>query len=154
MPRLASAARRRFAGVAIHSAILPTEWSQGPARAKAAYERVSPDVSIHFGVSGRAEGFVIERRGINVCLKTEDGAGHLPPLAVLDPEGSKRRAVTLPVAGIVARLKRMGLPVATSDDGGRIFAMRFCIKVWGLARGWRGLCICRLRWQMGARRGR
>ena len=138
VPRLASAARRRFAGVAIHSAILPTEWSQGPARAKAAYERVSPDASIHFGVSGRAEGFVIERRGINVCLKTEDGAGHLPPLAVLDPEGSKRRAVTLPVAEIVARLKRMGLPVATSDDAGSYLCNAVLYQSLGFGAGMAG----------------
>ncbi len=118
VPRLARAARRRFVGVHVHTAILPTEWGRGPARARAAHERASPDISIHFGVSGRAQGFVIERRGVNVCLHTEDGAGKLPPLDVLDPNGPKRRAVTLPVAGIVARLKSLGLPAVTSDDAG------------------------------------
>jgi pyroglutamyl-peptidase len=118
VPRLVRVARRQFAGVEIHSAILPTEWGRGPARARAVYERVTPDISIHFWVSGRAEGFVIERRGVNVCVQTEDGAGRLPALAELDPGGPKRRAVTLPIAGIVARLKAMGLPVATSDDAG------------------------------------
>ena len=118
VPRLARAARRRFASVAVHTAILPTEWGRGPARARAAYERASPDISIHFGVSGRAEGFVIERCGLNVCVQTEDGAGYLPALAVLDPAGPVRRAVTLPVAAIVARLRALGLPAVTSDDAG------------------------------------
>ncbi len=138
VPRLASVARRRFAGVVIHSAILPTEWGRGPARALCAHERATPDVSIHFGVSGRAQGFVIERRGVNACLQTEDGAGHLPPLAVLDPAGPKRRAVTLPVAGIVARLRALGLPAVASDDAGSYLCNAVLYQSLGFGDGMAG----------------
>lgn len=135
VPVLARAARRRFQGVGIYSAILPTEWEQGPARARAAYERASPDVSIHFGVSGRAEGFVIERRGVNNCLRSADGAGQTPALDVLDPSGPRRRAVTLPVGKIVARLKGMGVPVATSDDAGSYLCNAVLYQSLGFGEG-------------------
>lgn len=138
VPRLVRAARRRFAGVVFHSAILPTEWVRGPARAREAYERAAPDIAIHFGVSGRAKGFVIERRGVNVCVQSADGAGEMPPLAVLDRQGPKRRAVTLPVAGVVARLMELGLPVATSDDAGAYLCNAVLYQSLAFSRGMAG----------------
>lgn len=119
VPRLARAARRRFPGVVISTAILPTEWQRGPVKARAALARAKPDVVLHFGVSDRAHGFVIERRGVNACVAFPDGAGMMPPAPMLDAAGPKRRAVTLPVAGIVARLKAAGLPAVSSDDAGQ-----------------------------------
>ena len=96
VPRIARAARARFPGLTIATAILPTEWRRGPARAASAINRAAPDIAIHFGVSPKAHGFVIERRGVNACLPSADGAGLMPPLALLEPNGPARRAVTLP----------------------------------------------------------
>jgi pyroglutamyl-peptidase len=118
-PRIGRAARGRFPGHTIATLVLPTEWARGPSRVAAAVARIKPDIAIHFGVSPLAKGFVIERRGVNACVATPDGAGHLPSLAVLDPDGPGLRAVTLPVVDIVKRLKAVGLPVATSDDAGQ-----------------------------------
>ncbi|MEQ1696785.1 MAG: pyroglutamyl-peptidase I [Hyphomicrobiaceae bacterium] len=138
VPRLAREARRRFSGVAVHRAILPTEWGRGPARARAAYERAAADISIHFGVSGRAQGFVIERLSENVCLQSKDGAGKLPPLEVLDVGGPERRAVTLPVAAILAKLKAMALPAAASDDAGSYLCNAVLYQSLGLKSGLAG----------------
>ena len=119
VPRLAKAARARFPGVRITTAIVPTEWRRGLAAAAAALRRAEPDIVLHFGVSQRAEGFVIERRGVNACVTTADGAGHLPPLTLLDPHGPAEIAATLPVDAILRRLVAAGLPTAASDDAGQ-----------------------------------
>ena len=118
VPRIARAARARFSALTVATAILPTEWQRGPARMEAAIARAQPDIAIHFGVSPRASGFVIERFGVNACMASADGAGRLPPLALLDPQGPARRAVTLPVAAIIERLTEQGLPALASDDAG------------------------------------
>lgn len=119
VPVLARRARLRFAGVQVRSALLPTEWVRGPQHASSALERAQPDIVIHFGVSERAAGFVIERRGVNVCASSADGAGALPAAALLEPDGPQQRAVNLPVDLIVDRLRGLGLPAALSDDAGQ-----------------------------------
>lgn len=139
VPRLARAARRRFPGAVVRTGILPTEWVRGTGRARAAIERAKPDVVIHFGVSDRAHGFVIERRAVNACLHTADGAGLMPALPVLDEAGPKRRAVTLPVAAIVSRLKALGLPVVASDDAGQYLCNAVLYQSLGLMAGGTGL---------------
>lgn len=116
--RLATAARAHFPGVDFATAQLPTEWTQGPRRARAAIMRVKPTLIIHFGVSQRAQGFVIERQGVNACCAEPDGAGSMPLADLLDPSGPKTRKATLPVATIARDLKALGLPVALSSDAG------------------------------------
>ncbi len=116
--RIAAAARRRFPGVAIHVARLPTEWERGTERAAQAILRVKPSIVLHFGVSTAAAGFVIERQAVNACMAHADGAGMLPPFALIEPGGPKRRLTSLPVHRIVTRLQARGLPAAASDDAG------------------------------------
>lgn len=133
--RLAVAARRRFPGAVISSAVLPTEWWRGPRRAESALLRARPDVAIHFGVSSRAEGFVIERRALNVCESSPDGAGELPLAELLDPGGPKQRGSTLPVGAIVKRLWALGLPATPSDDAGTYLCNAVLYTSLGLAAG-------------------
>lgn len=133
VPKLARAARKRFADCEFHTAILPTQWQRGTARARAAFVRSDADISIHFGVSSRADGFVIERRGVNACLQTSDSAGALPQGLLLDPVGPARRPATLPVQAIVSRLKARGLPVVSSDDAGGYLCNAVLYQSLGLA---------------------
>ena len=135
VPRLARAARKRFPGVTINALVLPTEWLRGPARVRAAIARNAPDIAIHFGVSPQAHGFVIERRGVNACSSAADGAGRLPPLAVLDPDGPERLASTLPVARIVKQLTAAGLPAVASDDAGTYLCNAVLFQSLALAAG-------------------
>jgi pyroglutamyl-peptidase len=118
VPVFGRAARKRFPDLSIKTLVLPTEWQRGPARVAAAIERIKPDVAIHFGVSPKAHGFVVERRGVNTCMATADGAGELPVVPHLDADGPGRLAVTLPVEAIIAGLRRAGLPAVPSDDAG------------------------------------
>jgi pyroglutamyl-peptidase len=133
--RVANSARRRWPKVVFHTATLPTEWARGPDRARLVIGRTQPDIILHFGVSGRASGFVIETRGANHCVGEADGAGHLPPLALLEADGPELRRVTLPVRGIVARLTAVGLPVATSNDAGGYLCNAVLFQSLGLCEG-------------------
>jgi pyroglutamyl-peptidase len=133
--RVAISARRRWPEVVFHTATLPTEWARGPKRARMIIARTQPDIILHFGVSGRASGFVIETRSANQCVAEADGAGHLPPLALLETDGPKLRRVTLPVADIVARLKLAALPVSTSDDAGSYLCNAVLFQSLGLTEG-------------------
>ncbi len=133
--RVVIAARRRWPEVVFHTATLPTEWQRGPYRARLVTARTQPDIILHFGVSGRAKGFVIETRGANHCVAEADGAGHLPPLALLKSGGPSVRGVTVPVAAIVARLKAALIPVATSDDAGGYLCNAVLFQSLGLSDG-------------------
>ena len=130
--RLGVAARKRWPRVIFHTATLPTEWTIGPERARRAIERAAPDVIVHFGVSRKAEGFVVETRGANACVAVADGAGELPPLATLETDGPRFRPATLPVAAIVARLRVLSLPVITSDDAGSYLCNAVLFQTLGL----------------------
>jgi pyroglutamyl-peptidase len=116
--RLAAAARPQFGDVRFATAQVPTEWTAGPRRARAAIMRTKPTIIIHFGVSQRAKGFVIERQGVNACCAEPDGAGHMPLADCLDAVGPRARKATLPIVAIEQRLKALGLPVARSSDAG------------------------------------
>jgi len=135
VPRLARAARRRFASHSVSTAILPTEWVRGPARARAAFERAQPTLVLHFGVSDRARGFVVERRGVNACVMAADGVGAMPASLVLNEIGRKRRRVTLPVPTIVRRLQELGLPAEASDDAGQYLCNAVLYQSLGLMEG-------------------
>jgi pyroglutamyl-peptidase len=116
--RLAAAGRAAFSDVSFATAQVPTEWTDGPKRARAAILRNTPTLIIHFGVSQRAQGFVIERQGVNACCAEPDGAGHMPLADCLESAGPKARKATLPIAQIARNLKAQGLPVALSSDAG------------------------------------
>jgi pyroglutamyl-peptidase len=115
---LARAARTRFASIDVTSLQVPTQWLRGPRMVAAALTRLRPGLVLHFGVSSKADGFVIERRGANVCRPDADGAGQLPPFARLEPGGPTSRRASVPVAAILARLNAQGYPAAPSNDAG------------------------------------
>jgi pyroglutamyl-peptidase len=116
---LASRGARAFPGYRIVAAELPTEWERAPATAALLYEGLRPAVALHFGVSRRARGFEIETRGRNVTCQSADATGILPSAARLAPEGPEVVASAIPVARIMVRLRRLGLPVSISRDAGR-----------------------------------
>ena len=118
VPRIAEAARRAFAGSTVVCHILPTEWTAGLAVVDDLYRNLRPQIALHFGVSGRATGFEIETRGRNRCHPSQDAAGMLPPLDRLSPIGPEYLPSPLPVAHIVERLRRRGIPAMISRDAG------------------------------------
>ena len=133
--RLGPAARKAHPGLKVHTTTLPTVWLLGPDHARAAIERIRPDIVIHFGVSAQATGFVIERAGTNACAAIADAGGELPRLAVLDINGPDQRCTTLPVGAIVLALTARGLPATTSEDAGKYLCNAVLYRSLGLADG-------------------
>ncbi len=118
--KLAPAAARAFPGYRIHHEMLSTEWFGGTQRIVELLEATQPVLALHFGVSSRASGFVIEARGYNERSAVADACGHTPERGdCLVGEGPESLASRLPLSLIAHRLRAKGLPVEISRDAGR-----------------------------------
>ena len=115
---LAKRAPRRLPGFAVHAETLPTEWQAGPDRLSELLEEFDPVVALHFGVSHRARGFVVETRARNTRHDIEDACGAWPGELCIAASGPAEVSATLPTGLIVERLRRMGLQVQLSRDAG------------------------------------
>jgi pyroglutamyl-peptidase len=118
VPRLARAAPMLFPGIRFEHAILPTEWDAAPQQLDKIITRLKPDLVIHFGVSRRARGFEIERRGRNVRALSADACGAIPNDACISARGPALRPSRLPVAEIVVRLRQRGIAAFQSWNAG------------------------------------
>ncbi|MGH1419287.1 MAG: pyroglutamyl-peptidase I [Hyphomicrobiaceae bacterium] len=117
--KLAREIENCFSDTTVLEQILPTEWEAGPQILNTIMQRHLPDVCLHFGVSDRAEGFVIESQAYNVCENSEDANGRLPVDNCISQTGPEKQNATFPSDRIVARLKRHHFPVELSTDPGR-----------------------------------
>ena len=115
---LVSAAGGRLPGFEVRAATLPTEWQAGPQALARLLDDLKPAVALHFGVSRRARGFVVETRARNVAGRVCDARGELPDDDCIVAAGPREIGTTLPASLIVERLRRMGLPVQVSRDAG------------------------------------
>lgn len=116
--QLARFAGRRLPGYAVHAETLPTEWQAGPARLDELLREFDPVIALHFGVSHRARGFVVETRAHNSRDDVCDACGAAPDAAAIAENGPGILPATLPTGLIVERLRRKGLPVQLSRDAG------------------------------------
>lgn len=118
--RLAPAARRAFPGYHIVAEMLSTEWHGGTRRLVDLLAVTTPELALHFGVSRKATGFVIETRGYNEHSAVADACGFSPDGAhCLVGDGPGMLSSRLPVGLIAQRLRTRGLPVEISRDAGR-----------------------------------
>jgi pyroglutamyl-peptidase len=117
--RLAKEARHDFPSCHIEAHVLPVDWTRAPTRLSNLLAKSKPDVAIHFGVSHRAEGFVLEQKAYNEADVIADQAGSEPQSVCVIDGGRITRASTLPIKRIEARLLKAGLPVSLSTDPGR-----------------------------------
>lgn len=109
--------RDRFPSSRIVTAELPTEWDRAPEQVADLVCELQPAVAIHFGVSGAAQGFVVETVARNHAGRA-DAAGLLPSLCTLEPFGPDELTTQLPAGRLCARLNRLGLPNRLSRDAG------------------------------------
>jgi pyroglutamyl-peptidase len=116
--RLARLAGARLPGYAVHAETLPTEWQAGPARLDELLQELDPVIALHFGVSHRARGFVVETRARNFREDICDACGAAPDALAIAENGPGEMSSTLPTGLIVERLRRKGLPVQLSRDAG------------------------------------
>lgn len=120
VPKLAEAARRRFPACRIHAEILPVDWTVAPQRAAKLIRDRRPDIVLHFGVSARADSFVIETCAHNARECHPDARNAFPASECIAALGDWRlTATTLPAVCMVARLARIGVRGKLSRDAGR-----------------------------------
>ncbi len=77
----------------------------------------APDIAIHFGLSGKAGGFMLERLARNAVGPLPDNAGHVPEARTICALADAYPS-TLPLDEMRAALEGAGLPVDWSDDAG------------------------------------
>jgi pyroglutamyl-peptidase len=134
VPALATAAAKAFPDVRFVTDILPTEWLAAPVRLEGLFADHAPDLALHFGVSRRARGFEIERRGLNVCSGA-DAAGSDPTAGAINDDGADLHQVDLPVSLMVERLRRRGIAANHSWDAGRYLCNAVLYQSLELSRG-------------------
>jgi pyroglutamyl-peptidase len=115
---LADITRRSLPGYDVRAAVLPVEWQAGPQRLAELLRETSPFVALHFGVSRRARGFVIEQRAVNVAAESCDASGAMPVNCAVAAGGPGELQSTFPASLILTRLRRLGLPVKLSRNAG------------------------------------
>lgn len=115
---LAKAGRSHHPGHAFTATVLPVAWGSAADALDAALEEFRPDITLSFGVSHRAKGFVIETVARNACAELSDVDGRRPLSARLVEEGPPERPTRLPVERIIERLETSGLPAMLSSDAG------------------------------------
>ncbi len=118
VPRLAKAARARYATHEVSAEILPTEWARAPGRLTALLAAANVVLALHFGASHNAEGFQIELIGRNLQTSRPDAVGEHPASERVLESGPELLAATLPAERIAARLLGLGYPCCTSSDAG------------------------------------
>ncbi|MEZ5844562.1 MAG: pyroglutamyl-peptidase I [Hyphomicrobiaceae bacterium] len=131
---LAFRARRLHPHHRFVTAELPTEWHSGTQWLTHLVDTHQPALSLHFGVSRRAEAIVVETRARNACAAA-DATGRVPACERLDPAGPDERAATVPTARIVARLRAAGLPAQLSSDAGHYLCNAILFHALGLHAG-------------------
>lgn len=119
VPQLAQAATQRWPTHNVVHEIFATEWGAAPNRLAELYADLQPEIALHFGVSERAKGFVIETLAVNTCTRAPDAAGCLPLASTLDAFGSPEAATLLPADAILARLDALNIPASLSNDAGQ-----------------------------------
>lgn len=116
--RLALLAGRRLKSHRVIARKLPTEWEAAPAKLMRLIKRERPALVLHFGVSWRVRGFVIETTARNAQAPLPDAIGALPASAQVVAGGPEVLRCKIPCSMILDRLEEAGLPAEVSDDAG------------------------------------
>lgn len=106
-------------GIDLRTAVLPVSWSEAVEMNRALVARHDPDAILHFGVSKRAAGFVIETCAYNIRDGRRDNQGRTCARDRIFPSMPEIQRSTLPCAELAAALRRSGLPARLSTDPGR-----------------------------------
>ena len=103
----------------VATAVLPTDWRQAFAQLRTFIAHTRPDVLVHFGVSSRAHGFVIETRAFNQTSLRADCSGAFAAARHVRANAGGARMATLPAELLVRRLRLDGIAARISTDAGR-----------------------------------
>jgi len=116
---LACLARRRHPQVQFVEHILPVDWNEAPLALSRLLLSHRPSIALHFGVSARATGFVLETLARNITTNVPDESGRVAASSILIAGDRPQRTTTLPVRRILRSLVDAGYPAQLSQDPGR-----------------------------------
>lgn len=116
---LAATALRTAPAPLLSAACLPTDWHQALPLLRRLVGQMRPHVLLHFGVSARAQGFVIETRAVNQTSRRVDISGTLAGGRCVRGNARATLSASLPADRIVRRLRLEGIPATVSRDAGR-----------------------------------
>lgn len=106
-------------GIEFAVTVLPTEYAAVGDLLPRLWAELRPDAVIHFGLHGRAATVRIETRAANHMSPVRpDAAGVRPARPQIESRGPAVRRATLPVAAILAGLRRRGIRARLSSDAG------------------------------------
>lgn len=101
----------------VRLAVLDVDYRNLPQALSRLGDEFRPDIAIHFGLSGRAGGFVLERLARNVVGPLPDNTGYVPEARTICALADAYPS-TLPLDAMRDALEGAGLPVGWSDDAG------------------------------------
>lgn len=101
----------------IQTEVLPVSYKRVPVRLEELCAECSPDITIHFGLSAKANAITLENQAKNEIRPSPDADGHVPDSRVITPDGPDYLS-TLPLTSIKRRLQSAGIPCDSSDDAG------------------------------------
>lgn len=117
--RIGEGADRIPPGVALHTAVIPTDWEKAGSVLVDLLDAFDPDIALHFGVHGGAGTIRVERTARNHAGTYADAAGRRAVSPVLVPDGPRTLAATLSARHIAARLRAAGHAAKVSGDAGK-----------------------------------
>ncbi len=103
----------------VTTTVLQTDWTQALAELRHLVRSMRPHLLVHFGVSSRAAGFVIETRAFNQTSLRADCSGAQAAARCVRPSAGGARTATLPAGRLIGRLRLDGIPARLSTDAGR-----------------------------------
>ena len=99
--------------------VLPVDWRKTLKELSELCSRERPELLVNFGVSGRANGYVIEQVAKNACGTSVDACGVRARGRFVTHKNDPASLPTrLPADQIVARMTALGIPARLSDDSG------------------------------------
>ena len=136
--RLAALGQRDFDTFHFVSATLPVSWRAAPDVLSGLFEQYAPVLTLHFGVSETARGFVLETVARNEMQHCIDCDGALPEATEVISGCVPQLTATLPVRNVTEALQNAAVPVELSNDAGGYLCNAVLFRSLAIADGLAG----------------
>ena len=111
--------KKRIAGIAVHTAELPTSYAKSAGVLRAAIDKVRPDLVLCVGQAGGRSELCLERVGINVQdARIRDNDGKQPIDIRIKDDGPPAYFSSLPIKAMATAMHGAGIPAAVSNTAG------------------------------------
>jgi pyroglutamyl-peptidase len=128
--------KKRIAGVAVHTAVLPCSYAHSTGMLREAIEDVRPDIVLCVGLAGGRAELCLERVAINVQdARIRDNDGKQPIDKPVVKDGPAAHFATLPIKACVAEMRKAGLPAAVSNTAGTFVCNHIFYSLMDIAAG-------------------